>query len=119
YCRPCRRGWCPGDASLGLEPSEELSAGLRAWLVLLGVLHPPRRAVTVLAELTGLAVGAETLRAHTRAVGDTLLAAQGQAAARVEATQEAAEAVDAAPGLLVAQADGLLLRYLDGWHEVK
>ena len=30
YCRPCRRGWCPGDATLGLEPSQELSARLRA-----------------------------------------------------------------------------------------
>ena len=119
YCRPCRRGWCPGDAILGLAPSQELSARLRAWLVLWGVLEPPRRAVQVLEELTGLAVGAETLRTHTRVVGDTLLAAQERAAARVEATQEPAEAVDAAAGLLVAQADGLLLRYLDGWHEVK
>jgi hypothetical protein len=119
YCRPCRRGWCPADATLRLARSQELSARLRAWLVLLGVLEPPRRAVTVLEELTGLVVGAETLRGHTRAVGDALLAAQERAAARVEATQEAAEAVDPAVGLLVAQADGLLLRYLDGWHEVK
>ncbi len=119
YCAPCRRGWCPSDATLGLAPAQEMSPGLRAWLVLLGVLHPPRRAVRVLEELTGRAVAAETLRSHTRAVGDTLVAAEERAARRVEATQEAAEPLEPALGQLVAQTDGVLIRYLDGWHEVK
>ncbi|MGI9149279.1 MAG: hypothetical protein ACR2IK_22480 [Chloroflexota bacterium] len=34
-------------------------------------------------------------------------------------TQEAAEPVDAAPELLVAAADGVHVRFQDGWHEAK
>jgi hypothetical protein len=119
YCRPCRRGWCPSDATLAVAPYQEVSVRLQAWVVLLGVLQPPRRAAAVLEELTGLGVGAETIRGHTQAVGDTLVSLQGRAAAQVEATQEPAEPVEAAAGQLVVQTDGLLLRYLDGWHEVK
>src|SRR5207253_9335240 len=72
-----------------------------------------------LEELTGLGVGAETIRSHTQAVGETLLSIQEREARQVGATQESAEPVEAAAGQLVVQTDGLLLRYLDGWHEVK
>ena len=34
-------------------------------------------------------------------------------------TQEAAEPLDAAPGLLVAELDGVQVRFQDGWHEAK
>jgi hypothetical protein len=37
----------------------------------------------------------------------------------VERTQESAEPVARAPGLLVAETDGAMIRYQDGWHEVK
>jgi hypothetical protein len=119
YCRPCQRGWCPSDATLSLAPYQEMSVRLRGWMVLLGVLEPSRRAAAVLEELTGLGVGAETIRSHTRAVGETLLAAQERAATQVERTQEPAEAVEPAEGQLIVQTDGLQLRYRDGWHEVK
>jgi len=50
YCRPCRRGWCPADASLGLAPSQELSARLRA----IAPSFPP--AVTTAEFLEALAI---------------------------------------------------------------
>ena len=34
-------------------------------------------------------------------------------------TQEAAEPVEAAPELLVAEIDGVQVRFQDGWHEAK
>jgi hypothetical protein len=37
----------------------------------------------------------------------------------VERTREAAEPVEAAAGTLLVELDGAMLRYLDGWHEVK
>lgn len=48
-----------------------------------------------------------------------LAAAQDAAAERVLATREAAEPVDPAPGMLVVEAGGVMVRYQDGWHEVK
>jgi hypothetical protein len=119
WCRRCRRGWVPADATLELGPGQALSAGAQAWLVLLGALLPFRRAAAVLEELTGLGVGAETVRAATEAVGDTLAAAQERAAARVERTREPAEPLEPAPGLLVVEADGVMVPFTDGWHEAK
>ena len=34
-------------------------------------------------------------------------------------TKEPAETVDPAPGMLVVETDGVMVPYLDGWHEVK
>jgi hypothetical protein len=64
-------------------------------------------------------LGPETLRRLAIAVGTTLADAPAQAAVEVARTQEAAEPVDPAPGLLVVETDGTMIRYLDGWHEVK
>jgi hypothetical protein len=44
---------------------------------------------------------------------------QRQAAQAVQQTQEAAEPVDAVADVLVVEADGVLVHYRDGWHEVK
>lgn len=119
YCRPCRRGWAPADASLGLVPFQRISPGLQAWLVAEGVSHDFREAAERLEDRTGLAVAPETIRQHSIRVGAAWEAAQQDAIAEVAATQEAAEPVEAAPGHLVVEADGLMLRYRDGWHEVK
>jgi hypothetical protein len=59
------------------------------------------------------------VRRHSERQGAALADAREAAGARVLATREAAEAVEPAPGQLVVEADGVLVRYLDGWHEVK
>ena len=119
YCGGCRRGWSVVDARLGLGRRAALSAGAICWLAQVGAAAPFRTAAALLAALTGLAVGAETVRAHTERVGAVLVAARARAAAQVAATHEPVGPVSPAPGLLVVQADGAQLRYLDDWHEVK
>jgi hypothetical protein len=119
YCGPCRRGWAPTDARLGLGRRATLSAGATAWVARAGAATPFRAAAGLLEELGGLAVGAETVRAHAEGVGAALAAARAAAAEHVEAEWEPPGPVEAPPGLLVVQADGAQLRYTDAWHEVK
>ena len=96
-----------------------MSEGLRGWLVRLGAAAPFREAAEVLDALTGLELGAETIRRHAEAAGTALRAAEDAAVAEVERTREPAEGLDPAPGFLVVQTDGAMVRYQDGWHEVK
>ena len=119
YCRHCHVGWAPADAGLALGPYERLSDGLRAWVVELGATTAFRQAAGLLTRLTGLTVAAETVRRQTEGFGAHLEAAQQAVIARVAQTREPAEALDRAPGLLVVETDGVMVRYVDGWHEVK
>lgn len=120
WCRGCQRGWCPADTTLAVAPRARVSAGLDRWLGDLGALAPFRTAAALLHQLTGVAVSSETLRQYAERCGSGLEAAQQAATARVLATRAAAEPVEAAPGLLVVQADGVMVRYRhSGWHEVK
>jgi hypothetical protein len=118
-CQPCGHGFSPVDATLALPPRARLSVGLEAWLVRLGAATTFRDAVALLQDLTGLTAASETVRQHCLTVGQALETRQQAAIAQVVATQEPAEAVDPAPGTLVVEADGVLIRYRDGWHEVK
>jgi hypothetical protein len=119
HCARCRHGFSPVDAALALPPVVRVSPALEAWLVRLTVATPPREAATLLTELTGLVVHPDTLREHTTAVGEALADADAAAIGRVQATREAADPVDPAPGTLVVETDGAMVRYVDGWHEVK
>jgi hypothetical protein len=119
YCGRCRAGWAPADASLGLLPFQRLSAKVRGWVVGRAAKATFREAAADLAELAGVAVSAETVRATAESVGAAWVAAEDAAAAATARTREAAEPVDPAPGKLVVETDGVMVRYLDGWHEVK
>jgi hypothetical protein len=119
HCGACRHGWSLVEDVLAVPARTRLSAGVRAWLVLLGTTTVFRDAAELLATLTGLTVAPETVRRCTEQTGTALADAEDAAVAHVEATREAAEPVEPAPGLVVVQTDGGMLRYLDGWHEVK
>lgn len=119
FCGPCRRGWSVVETTLGLAPGTRTSVGLDAWLARFGAATDFREAADLLAEVTGLALGSETVRRHTERLGAALRATEDAAAVQVEQTREAAEPVDAAPGVLLVETDGAMVRYLDGWHEVK
>jgi hypothetical protein len=119
HCGGCGHGWSVAETVLEVGRRARVSQGLRAWLVRLGATAPFRDAAAVLAELTGLELSPETVRGHTEAAGRALRAAEDAAVAAVERTRGAAEPVEAAPGVLLAEADGTMLRFLDGWHEVK
>ena len=126
YCRRCQHGWVPADAVLALAPRQILSAGLQAWLATEGADTAFGAAAARIARLTGIALGTETVRTHTEAVGAALVADEARAAAQVEATHEAAAPVERpadrrglAADRLVVQADGVMVPYRDDWHEMK
>jgi hypothetical protein len=119
HCAACGHGWSVAETVLEVARFTRVSEGLRAWLVRRGATAPFRDAAAVLAELTGLELSPETVRHHTVAAGRALRAAEDAAVAEVERTREAVEPVEAVPGTLLAEADGTMPRFLDGWHEVK
>ena len=119
WCPGCERGWAPADEVLGLGPHQILSAELQAWVAETGAELPFQQAAQQLERLAGIGLGVETVRTHTEQVGTALAERQRAAAATVAETQEPAEPVEAAPELLVAEVDGVLVRFQDGWHEAK
>jgi hypothetical protein len=118
-CPACRASWSPTDQTLGIAAQQRISASLRDWLVTLGALLPFRIAAEQLATLAGVAIGVETTRTITEAAGTVLDQRFQEEAAIVERTKAPAGEVEAAPGELVAETDGVMVRYQDGWHEVK
>jgi hypothetical protein len=118
-CPRCHHGWSVVETTLAVGSRQRSSAGLVAWLVRLGATTDYREAVELLDELTGLAVGAETIRRACIRVGTALRTAEAAAIRRTQRTREAAERLDPAPGLLVLEADGAMIQFTDGWHEVK
>jgi hypothetical protein len=61
----------------------------------------------------------DTIREHTTAVGEAVAMAERTAITHVQTHGAAADPVEPAPGRLVVEADGAMVRYTDGWHEVK
>ena len=119
-CPECGHGWSPVDETLKLESRARLSPGMLEWLIDLGASEDSFvDASRVLEKLTGLVVSSETVRVRTEERGALLEDKQQKAMAQVVGTQEAAEELDRAPGKLVVETDGVMVRYLDGWHEVK
>ncbi len=80
---------------------------------------PFQQAAEQLERLAGIGLGVETVRTHSEQVGTALAELQRAAAATVAETQESAEPVEVAPELLVAEVDGVQVRFQDGWHEAK
>jgi hypothetical protein len=118
-CRPCGHGFSPVDATLAVPARARLSDALATWVIRLGATTTFREAAALLADLTGLDVAADTIRAQSERCGTLLATAEDAAVAQVQASREAAAPVESAPGMLLVEADGVLVRYRDGWHEVK
>jgi hypothetical protein len=117
-CLTCGHRFGAGDATLGVGPYQRQSAGVRELATALGSATVFREAGALLAQMAGLALSRETVRRDTEVAGTVLADAQDAAAARDAAGSEPG-VVDAAPGVLVAETDGVMVRYQDGWHEVK
>jgi hypothetical protein len=118
-CVDCHHGFSPVDGTLELRTRSRLSEPLREWIIELGASTSFEDASGLLDKLTGLEVSPETVRQHTEGRGNELEAVQELASEQVMKTQESAFPVDPAPGDLVIETDGVKVRYLDGWHEVK
>jgi hypothetical protein len=118
-CARCHHGWSVVETTLGVGRWQRSSAGLLGWLARLGATTDYREAAELLDELTGLAVGPETIRRECIRVGTAIRAAEAGTIRQTQRTREAAELLDPAPGLLVLEADGAMILFTDGWHEVK
>jgi len=130
HCIQCGHGWSPSDQALGRAAYQQTSAGLARWEALLGASTTFKEAASLLAELAGIPVGAETLRVQAERVGTELEGQQRAAMAYVEAQQEPPPRERApAPGVVVVETDGVMVRSRDrhpdgapieeDWHEVK
>lgn len=131
HCRRCRAGWSPSDQVLGLAPRQRTSAGLQRWEATRGGRLPFAESQRVLAELTGIVLGTETVRTHVEREGAAAEAAEQATIAHVAATQDPPPARYApvpAAERLVIETDGVMVRYRgagprgkgpSSWHEVK
>jgi hypothetical protein len=130
HCWREGHGWSPPDQALALAPYQQTSDGLARWEAALGAITTFREAAKLLADLAGVHVGSETLRTQAEGVGTELEGQQRRSMAHVEQLHEPpADEHAPAPGLLVVETDGVMVRYrdrhLDGtriegdWHEVK
>jgi hypothetical protein len=119
-CQRCHHGWSPVDQTLAVSTRARLSAGLQEWLAELGAATDFAEAQEGLARLTGLRVSKETVRQQAEQQGAALEQAEQAAQAHVAATQDSLLPVDPAPGQLLVETDGVMVRYRQtGWHEVK
>ena len=113
-----------------MAPYQQTSTGLARRQAALGAVTTFREAARFLADLAGVQVGSETLRTHAEQVGTELEGRLRQSMAYTDHAHEPpADEHDPAPGALVVEADGVMVRYrdrhLDGtlvdgdWHQVK
>src|SRR5207302_7688499 len=117
-CTACGQHFGAGDATLELAPYQQQSVGVQALVTALGSATTFREATRLLEQTTGLVLGRATVRRDTKAAGTTLADAQAAVAATYAAGTEPA-VVAPAPGELVAETDGVMVRYQQAWHEVK
>jgi hypothetical protein len=117
-CAACQRGWSPTDRTLGLERGHA-SAGVLHWLVDLAAGQTFRETVSVLRELAGVTISAETVRRLAEMHGTAQAEAQTATAAAVQEQRAPVEPVDVPAGDLGIEVDGVMVAYDDGWHEVK
>lgn len=118
-CDHCGHNFSIADRTLGLQPRARLSKGLEEWIISLGARTSFVEAAHLLEELTRLKVSDETIRQHTERRGNEIEVELQAASEQVKKTQEPAEPLDPAPGVLMVETDGVMVRYRDGWHEVK
>jgi len=118
HCGRCGHSFGAGDATLGVAASDRRSAGVTAVLVALGATTSFREAARLLQQTTGLVLSAETIRGATETLG-AALADQQDATTAAYAAGEEPPLADVVSGVLVAETDGVMVRYQDGWHEVK
>ena len=117
-CTACGQQFGAGDATLEVAPYQQQSAGVSEVVTALGSATSFREAAQLLALTTGLRLSPETVRRETEAVG-TALADQQDAAVAAYAAGSEPVVLEPAPGLLVAETDGVMVRFVDDWHEVK
>ena len=114
-CGMCQQRWSGADRTLGLRPRQRTSVGLARWEADVAARTTFREAAELLKTLAGVQVGSETVRTHAERLGTEREGQQRRAMAQVQATHEPPSALPNAPppGMLVVEADGVMVRYHD------
>src|ERR1700682_6188034 len=115
HCGVCQQRWSGADRTLGLRPRQRTSAGLARWEADVAARTTFREAAELLEKLAGVQVGSETVRTHAERLGTEREGQQQRAMAQVPATHEPPSALShrPTPGVLVIEADGVMVRYQD------
>lgn len=120
-CRDCGTERAALDQALGLQGV--LSGGAAEAALRLLVEMPFRRAQDLLVRLCGVRVAAATIhRLTARSAGpamEMLESDKERALAPVSPDRPSAPSQPASSQLIVRQADGVMVRFTDDWHEVK
>jgi hypothetical protein len=110
--RPWYHGWSVVEPTLGVASGARVSAGQRGWLVRLGAGAAFREAAEVLDALTGLELGAETIRRHAEAAA-VLRRERGSCTTNAERMDDPARRLEGLPsgsGASASAADQLVQR---------
>src|ERR1700682_2654726 len=115
HCGVCQQRWSGADRTLGLRPRQRTSVGLARWEADVAARTTFREAAELLEKLAGGPGGGETLRTPAERVGTEREGQQQRAMAQVPATHEPPSALShrPTPGVLVIEADGVMVRYQD------
>lgn len=103
------------ETTLGVGNWQSASVEVLGWLVQLGATMDHRETAELLEDLTGLAVGVETVRRECVRVGTAIRAAEAAAIRNTQRTRKAAEPLTPAADLLVLEADDAMIQFTDGW----
>jgi hypothetical protein len=117
-CEHCTRRFRPGEQQLACLAGANVSAQLRQACVLAGASWPYATAATVLQQLCGARISAETVRQLTQRAGTAAMQTQAEAAVQLltptAATVRAERATALAQPVVPAPAPELLMVGLDG-----
>lgn len=120
YRCACGRGCCPLDERLGIVPGQ-MSRQLVQVATVLGVTDAFGSSAAVLAQLTGVTLSPNSLRAACRQTGEQVVAHEQSLLARSQdlSRQLVQRRTGPRPKRLYGSLDGFQGPFLDGWHEVK
>lgn len=116
HCGGCHKGCVPFDQAQGLG-SPGVSVPLAQRVVELTQDIPFGKSAGKLQSLLGITLSANTLRRITGNVGRKADLLEQAAAREVKAHRQAMP--ELAQGRLYGEADGAMVHFTDGWHEVK
>jgi len=116
HCPQCHRRWVPFDQAQGLG-TRRVSVPLAQRVVELTQDFPFGKSAQKLQSLLGCRLSANTLRRISQEVGQAADALEQQAAEQVQADRHALPQLP--QGRLYVEADGAMVHFTHGWHEVK
>ena len=116
HCRHCHRGEVPYDQVQGLG-SRGVSVPLAKRVVELTCDIPFGKSQSKLESLVGCRLSENTLRRITQEVGQAADGIEQQAARQVRQDRDALPQLQ--QGRLYVEADGVMVHFTNGWHEVK